>query len=122
LYAFTRLAPQHLRRFRLAPTERAHHRGPRHHGVVVVLGDRHQRLGRRLPLRGIVLGLRERGDISPGIALGRRSRSVPRHLVRFRDFLIRQLGAYPRPCNPDLALQSSTLMPFPLSSASGTQS
>jgi len=39
----------------------------REHRITVALGDQQQRLHRRLPFLGIVLGLRQLGDVERGI-------------------------------------------------------
>ena len=48
--------------------QRLHHRDPRHHGVAAVLGDQQQHLGGELPLRRLLLDLRQARDVRRGIA------------------------------------------------------
>jgi hypothetical protein len=43
--------------------QRPHHCDPCDHQVVAVLGDQNEKLERRLPFRGVVLCLRQLGDV-----------------------------------------------------------
>ncbi len=55
---------------RLAVVKRTHHRDPCKHRIAAVLGDKQQHLGGQLPLRRILIGLRQRGDELRGVAQG----------------------------------------------------
>jgi hypothetical protein len=48
--------------------QRLHHADARKHRITVVLGDQQQRLHCSLPFLGIVLSLRQLGDVVGGIA------------------------------------------------------
>jgi hypothetical protein len=49
------------------PVQRFHDRNPRQHFRPVALGDQQQYFHRDLPVGGIVLGFRQRGDILGGV-------------------------------------------------------
>jgi hypothetical protein len=52
------------------PMQRLLHRDSRHHRVAAVRADKHQDLGRRLPLRRWLFCLRQARDVGRGVAQG----------------------------------------------------
>jgi hypothetical protein len=55
-------------RFRLIFSQCLHHRDMRHHRITAMLADQHQQFGSRLPLRRLLFGFGQLGDVKRGVA------------------------------------------------------